>query len=335
MMFPRKWLFDGRCPPWHTPPKIYLSSHDRNQDEDEVDKNHNDGERVNVTNTTTTTTQISLDDVRLNHNPYRNKTLFTIVRNPYDRVISEYYFDAQMRKQLSVNETHNPDALNRYISFFIRSMNETMKTNKTTNNNNNSGYDYTTRCYSHGHWIPQHEFVYDDRYLTKEEEEEVYEREGNDDENNETNRGRRDGGRRRHRLVKYVLKYETLQEDLYKLQQHVYIGSPHRNYSSSSSSSSSSQLLSQSNQPNFTLPSTKHHPTTKQMTVQNLTSYTRKLIESYYKYDFELFGYDIWYAGSNHSSSRDQGEEGRRCFSRNSCLGIRRRRRRRHHPPPN
>ena len=72
-----------------------------------------------------------------NNNPYNNKTLFTVVRNPYTRIISEYrwYHGFKLKQKLTV------DKLNEWIVSL-------------------SSYDINTNYRINvGHLIPQHIFV--------------------------------------------------------------------------------------------------------------------------------------------------------------------------------
>lgn len=102
---PEGWPFG--CAPWHVPPRTYF--------------------------------EVVQDDFM---NPYKNQTMFAVVRNPYSRVLSEYYFYSQLVLKLQQNKTHDAKRLN---DFVIRKIGAVM--NKTEQ----------MKPYYHeqGHWIPQ------------------------------------------------------------------------------------------------------------------------------------------------------------------------------------
>jgi hypothetical protein len=76
-------------------------------------------------------------ELSLPYNPYSNATLFTIVRNPFDRVISSYFYALKFSKQGSDNAKH----MNRWITRGLTTFGNTPSYNS--------------------HLFPQYDYVFD------------------------------------------------------------------------------------------------------------------------------------------------------------------------------
>mmetsp|Transcript_13416 Transcript_13416/g.32307 ORF Transcript_13416/g.32307 Transcript_13416/m.32307 type:complete len:315 (+) Transcript_13416:66-1010(+) len=77
--------------------------------------------------------------------------LFTVVRDPYDRLLSHYYYIKRIMKQADSN-VNDPDKLNSWIKKKLSPMAEALK-NKKPNS--------TSYFQSDGHFIPQYDYVFD------------------------------------------------------------------------------------------------------------------------------------------------------------------------------
>jgi len=112
-------------------------------------------------------------------NPYANATLFSIVRNVYDRLVSEYHYAAKYVRRWDDDMRNSVDVMNRWFKGRLANLSDRDRGNLTEGRVGNPSY-----FISLGHWIPQRDFVYD-------------------------HTGRK--------VVDHVLKYETLHEDFAKL----------------------------------------------------------------------------------------------------------------------
>lgn len=115
----------------------------------------------------------------------KNATFFLVVRNPYDRVISEYYYYQHFNQRESHMEVNHPKYMNEWILQSIRSFQQ--------EEGEQNGY------FQHdGHWIPQYDFVF------------AAEKDNN-------NHSLLPPKTRRQQLVNHILRYENLQEEFRSL----------------------------------------------------------------------------------------------------------------------
>jgi hypothetical protein len=84
-------------------------------------------------------------------NPYGNATLFTVVRDPYERAVSEYLY---IREELSRHEPEASD-MNIFLSDVLHRIEDYIPLNASLNIQPQAYYIFS------GHFIPQYDFVYD------------------------------------------------------------------------------------------------------------------------------------------------------------------------------
>lgn len=122
--------------PWHTPPKLLYSYVDES------------------------------------HSPYVNSDLFAVIRNPYDRVVSEYYcpwmgFQAKYNKSINHDKNpHDPVNLNWWVKDMVTRLEEQLNEFKSTKiedrpKEQRKGLNEDERLLAQKHYINQAEYVFD------------------------------------------------------------------------------------------------------------------------------------------------------------------------------
>jgi Sulfotransferase family len=84
-------------------------------------------------------------------NPYANATLFAVVRNPYERAVSEYLYFCEELK----NRTPGVNNMNSFLGNIFRRIKDYMPLNASLKIQPKAYYTFA------GHFIPQYDFVYD------------------------------------------------------------------------------------------------------------------------------------------------------------------------------
>lgn len=83
-------------------------------------------------------------------NPYADSDIFVVVRNPYERAVSEYYYHCKFKKQkcFGKNSVHDtPERLNRELQKALQYVLFAKKNSR--------------EYYQHwAHWIPQYDYIY-------------------------------------------------------------------------------------------------------------------------------------------------------------------------------
>ncbi|KAG7351563.1 sulfotransferase family protein [Nitzschia inconspicua] len=198
-------------------------------------------------------------------NPYQHQDLFVVIRNPYQRVVSQYYYRCWRdkntpcylgKKDGNTNNTYinrdTPQQMNTVIQQMIRKQQGATIGSK----------DY---FYHDGHWIPQAHYVYSVTTNSNNNN-----NNNNNKSNNNSNNKQRPSSFQFQRLVQHILHFEYLQDEF--------------------------DSLMGAYRWNITLPKHKmldRSEFTTACSVQNLTRTTLQLIEDVYRDDFQLGGYPM------------------------------------------
>jgi Sulfotransferase family len=244
-------------------------------------------------------------------NPYYNvnnnatPALFTIVRNPYARVVSEYlFYHREAKHYTNVSKYNDAPKMNAWISSILSSMAHVLQSPPTPMNNNNksslsSKNKYTIDTAGHwnktdvwtnkafikyyfyglGHFIPQYDYVYDTNLPIV-----VSERNNNDGGNNDGMEGHLPPPPKP--VIQHVLHFENLHDEFAALMaqynlSHVVLSNPHNNNNNNNKTQQQQSSDSSTRKP------------ISLVGVANLTDSTKRLIEKVYARDFAAFGYEM------------------------------------------
>jgi hypothetical protein len=217
-------------------------------------------------------------------NPYEGSDLFVVLRNPFDRIVSEFYYNClkvkawPCKKRQITNVTYMNESLQQRLQKRISISREGIRggggggtsCQAPKNNINKKNSCYFDHC---NHDIPQYDYVYDTTADTTDTAAAAAAA-GEEQQQPPSSSPKR----RPRRLVQWVLHLETLSEDFPKLLRRYglenFVTLPEERVNAGEGDRSTT---------------TTSQP--RRLTVANLTTATIDLITQVYANDFEAFGY--------------------------------------------
>ena len=112
-------------------------------------------------------------------NPYAGADLFGVVRNPYDRLISEYFYMGTYVARRKAEDVNDVENLNKWVETSMRDIIGKVKRGDISRNRTGNGAYFR----SAGHFIPQYDYVFEHR----------------------------------RRIIKHVLRFENLTDEFHAL----------------------------------------------------------------------------------------------------------------------
>jgi Sulfotransferase family len=197
------------------------------------------------------------------NNPYINATLFAVVRNPYDKLISEYYMAWQVnKKELNHTAINNATQMNDWLHKFLSlvkkdsdfvQIEEMDGVTNVGNKNSATAFRGSGYYVRDGHFIPQYDYIYD----------------SNDQP-----------------VVHHVLHFETLETDFAALMEQYNL-----------SHIISLPSYNKQDKKNNDMGNFVRAARGKNLGVGNLTQANIELVNTIYQKDFDTFGYTMRTSG--------------------------------------